>query len=81
MTETHNIIVASEFLRQYQSTSTRMNYTSILKNYFSTMYPCVKASFKSISRGEDNLPLLDEITKTHLRNERNYRNRRVGHIF
>ena len=42
MPENNNIIVASDFLRQYESKPTRKNYSSILKNYLTTFYPQLK---------------------------------------
>jgi len=49
MPENNNIIVASDFLRQYESKPTRKNYSSILKNYLTTFYP----QLNQIKRGED----------------------------
>jgi hypothetical protein len=50
MPENNNLIVASEFLRQYESKPTRNNYSSILKNYLSTFYP----QLKHIKRREEH---------------------------
>ena len=70
MTETHNIIVASDFLRQYESKQTRKNYSSILKNYLSTFYP----QLEQIKRREEHSQLLDDLSAQYLTETRNYRN-------
>lgn len=70
MPETHDLIVVSEFLRQYESKPTRKNYSSILKNYLSTFYP----QLKQIKRREEHTQLLDDLSAQYLNQTRNYRN-------
>ncbi len=70
MPENHNIIIASEFLRQYESKPTRKNYSSILKNYLTTFYP----QLNQIKRGDEHTQLLDDISAQYLNQTRNYRN-------
>ncbi|MFA9437727.1 MAG: hypothetical protein ACEROO_11555, partial [Candidatus Bathyarchaeota archaeon] len=70
MPENNNIIIASEFLRQYESKPTRKNYSSILKNYLTTFYP----QLNQIKRGDEHTQLLDDISAQYLNESRNYRN-------
>ena len=70
MPENNNLIIASEFLRQYESKPTRKNYSSILKNYLTTFYP----QLKQIKRREDHTQQLDDISAQYLNQTRNYRN-------
>ena len=69
MPENNNIIVASDFLRQYESKPTRKNYSSILKNYLTTFYP----QLKQIKRREDHTQQLDDISAQYLNEFRKYR--------